>query len=527
MDEGNMKIDFNMFKKLRIQYGTHLTIILIVLAVIMIASIGGMISYGVFIQIGGPIWVRNQFIGLWLTVLLLFFSSQGVYLVVKKNKNILNNMFFIEMAYFSACCLLSLVMTICYGLVKKIDATILSFILSIVASFSIYILVVRRREHTESKSNIVESSKYDEKRVFIKWAARISQIINVFLKILFSLFVTLLAVGSIIIGGLSVTYPPRGKFTSVPLSDNSGRSLTIHYLCDGPTNSSYPTFMLEGSNGHGLMDYYGIQAILKEHNRRSCIWDKAGLGYSDYLFSDMYDHKLYYHNFFKSIDEKSPFIFVGFGAGGETVYNYALEHPEMVSSITFVDVSPALVEWTTQKLLKNLTNDQYDQEVSSDLANRYGLFGIINGLGVPCGLMPLFFPKNKVYPRETANEVDWYFLTDKTWATQKQFLKTLKTNSNNDTFNKTLNGTISINHIMTAKNEQQIIKQVCVLRRLEQNSTDCENEIRASKLNIEFKHDLLKFDKIIECTMDECDLGFYIYEGSNYTVQSLIKLYEH
>ena len=402
-----------IFKKFQNPLETRLMAIFIIFCIFLSAGVAGMISYGVFIQFNGPFVIRNQYIGLWLSTLLLFFSSQGIYLTLKNNKNILNNMFFIEMAYLSACNLLSLVMTICYGISTKIDATILSFILFIVYSLSIYVLVIRRQTSSPSTSNIAESSKYDRKRYLIKWIVRITQIVNVFIKILFSLFVTLLAVGSIIIGGLSVAYPPRGKFTTVQLSDGSDRSLTLHYLCDGPVNTSYPTFMFEGSNSHGLMDFYGIQIILKENNRRSCIWDKAGLGYSDYLYKDMLDHKLYYHNFLKSINEKPPFIFVGHGLGGQTVFNYALQHPEMVSSITFLDVSPKRVELIIQKILKNWTNTEYEEEEKSDLANRYGLLGIINGLGVPLGLMPFFFPKNKVYPRETANEVDWYFLTGK------------------------------------------------------------------------------------------------------------------
>jgi pimeloyl-ACP methyl ester carboxylesterase len=401
------------FIKFQKQLETHLMAIFIIFCVLLSAGVAGMISYGVFIQIDGPIVIRNQYIGLWLSTLLMFFSAQGIYLTIKNNKNILNNTFFIEMAYFSACNLLSLVMTICYGISKKIDATILSFVLIIIYSLSIYVLVIRRKCGSLSTSNFTESTKYDRKRNLVRWIVRIIQIVNVFIKILFSLFVTLLAVGSIIIGGLSIAYPPRGKFTTVPLSDESGRSLTLHFLCDGPVNSSYPTFMFEGSNSHGLMDFYGIQIILKENNRRSCIWDKAGLGYSDNLYIDMLDHQLYYHNFLKSINEKPPFIFIGHGTGGSIVFNYALQHPEMVSSITFLDVSPGYSELMTQKILKNWTNTEYEEEVKSDLSNRYGLFGIINGLGVPLGLMPFFFPKNKVYPRETANEVDWYFLTGK------------------------------------------------------------------------------------------------------------------
>ena len=57
-----------------------------------------------------------------------------------------------------------------------------------------------------------------------------------------------------------------------------GRSLRTHFLCDGPINDSFPVFMFEGDGSHGIGDWRGIQMLMKEKNRRSCIWDKPGLG---------------------------------------------------------------------------------------------------------------------------------------------------------------------------------------------------------------------------------------------------------
>ena len=44
--------------------------------------------------------------------------------------------------------------------------------------------------------------------------------------------------------------------------DNSGRKMQIHYLCDGPTNTSMPTFMFEGDQSHGYADYLNLQKLL-------------------------------------------------------------------------------------------------------------------------------------------------------------------------------------------------------------------------------------------------------------------------
>lgn len=90
---------------------------------------------------------------------------------------------------------------------------------------------------------------------------------------------------------------------------------------------------IDADGSHGLPDFYGIQAYLAQAGRRSCIWDKPGLGWSDSYYADQGpDPMTFYHNMITAFGEKGPFIFVGWGGGGEIVYAYALQHPEMVSS---------------------------------------------------------------------------------------------------------------------------------------------------------------------------------------------------
>jgi hypothetical protein len=231
----------------------------------------------------------------------------------------------------------------------------------------------------------------------------------------------------------------------------------------------------------------------------------------------------YYHNMLKSFNESPPFIFVGWGGGGPTVYKYAIQHPEMVSSLTFLDVYPSRVEWITPKILKNWTEDQYNSYVKSDLAGRYSTFGIINGIGVPWGLMSIFVPKNSVYPESTANEVNWYFLTDKTWSTQEVFLQLLANET--DPYTAAINSSIKINNIMTVKSDQQIYTKICQPQNYALNSSNCQYEIQANQLSIIWRQNLTKFDNIVNCSMDSCNLGYYVYEGANYTVQQLLHLY--
>lgn len=161
----------------------------------------------------------------------------------------------------------------------------------------------------------------------------------------------------------------------VPLSDASNRSLNIHYLCDGPKNSSHATFVFEGGTSNTHIDYLALQKLLTKEGRRSCIWDKAGAGYSDFLFADMAgNYSLYYDTFVRQLaamGELTPFIWVAWGDGGSLVYEYATKSPDMVASITYLDAYPPQFEWTSRAFVNNLTNNQINSFINLDMIKRY------------------------------------------------------------------------------------------------------------------------------------------------------------
>ena len=189
------------------------------------------------------------------------------------------------------------------------------------------------------------------------------RILNVLLKLFWLGILGLLCNGGFEIGFRKLWYPARGKFMNVPLNDQSGRFLRIHYLCEGPENSSHPIIFFEGDVGQSLVDFVDLQQLMVKAGRRSCIWDKAGAGYSDFLFEDMVgNYSLYYHNFVRELvarGEKAPFIWVAWGnEGASLVYSYALQSPEMVNSITYLDVLPPKFELNAPVFLKNLTGSE-------------------------------------------------------------------------------------------------------------------------------------------------------------------------
>lgn len=75
-------------------------------------------------------------------------------------------------------------------------------------------------------------------------------------------------------------------------------------------------------------------------------------------------------------------------------YKYALEHPENVDSIAVIETALAGVEWRLPAQVGNWTEEEYWEYVQNDLDGRFKIFSIINGLGIPFGLIPPFYPES-------------------------------------------------------------------------------------------------------------------------------------
>ena len=318
----------------------------------------GMCVYGAYINLNGPIWVRNQYIGLWLTTLILITAIQSIYTELVRIKH-RDRLFYLDLAYYVITVLISLLFTIFFSISGKIDAIIWSVWIFAVNLTNCYVLYLKTKDN--QFENIATDDRVEIQLLETKNTKYIIRTLIIILKIFGLLFLCFILSGSIVIGAGTVKYPARGNIANVALNDNTGRSLKIHYLCSGPKNSTEPVILFEGDGSHGLADYLILQDLLAQKNRRSCAWDKPGLGYSDYLYTDMTDYWLIYHNLIKQLNENGPFVFVAWGGGGQIVYEYASQHPEMIRSLIFLDVYPNNIEFKVPFILKNWTQTQYEQ----------------------------------------------------------------------------------------------------------------------------------------------------------------------
>ncbi|KAL9652485.1 hypothetical protein ABK040_000057 [Willaertia magna] len=492
----------------------------------ILTSFLGVVIYGVYTELRGPIVLQNQFLGVWLCSMLFFFSIQTVYYSLKPKDYVPKHISFILNAvYFTIVTLESFILFIVYAIGEmRRDAIAWTFLILTTNILNIVIVIIKLVRQKRELNIEGQGDCYSSLNQSVKTAVKVPYIIfiviNTFLKCLVFIFMALLINGGVTLAN-RVRFPPRGDFVKVPLS--GGRAQSIHYLCDGPRNNSIPVFMIEGDFSHGMADYYGIQIALKELGRRSCIWDKPGLGYSDYLYADQYDESSFYHNFITSIGETGPFIFVGWGGGGQIIYKYALLHPEMVYSLTFLDVYPDNIEFISERDLKNLTQPEYENFYNREMAGRQALLRIINGLGVPWGLMPIFVPSGNSWPESLREEKNWFFLTEKTWITQKYMLDTFTINPKNYYATPLPNSNITVHLIATKHNDNYVKKNRCN----NVSSEKCDYFIRSNNYYIEAQKNMLSFNSVTYCSDDACNLGYYIYDNPRYSAKILNELYNN
>lgn len=494
----------------------------------LILSLIGIFFFTYYSLHFGPLRISNNFIPLWLCLSIFIFS-----IVQSDLKN----------HYFLKCFLIisATIITISYYLAQKTCETFISgyFAFFILTNFLLSKCIspkeinIKAHQPINSQSFNLEmswiSTNYApldsnrKKSIVSKSNNKLLMIIFFILKLLLTIMMLFQMFGSLIIGGLTIVYPPRGVFLDVPIS-NSGEIYKTHVLCTEVGNSSLPTVLIEGDFSHGLADYLGLQSYLTDMNISSCIWDKPGLGYSDELFIDHTNLQDFYHNFISQINKRPPFIFVGWGGGGQIIYQYAHEHPENVKSLLFLDVSPERIEWTTPKILKNWTQQEYDDQVNNDMKNRENIINTIQMIGVPFGIMKLFFPNSPSYPLEYNNEREWYFLTDKTWATQSFFMEQLPY-IEDPLYSYNISEEIKVNLIMTAWKNETIVEK-CKENKLDVNSTECKYNIDSNYYDIMEKKKLNKNNgRIIECNETECNLGYYIYGNPLYTAKTIYNIY--
>ncbi len=109
------------------------------------------------------------------------------------------------------------------------------------------------------------------------------------------------------------------------------------------------------------------------------------------------------------------------GGGGEQTAWVLKNYPSTVKQSVFLEVYPSGQEFIKIGREKNFTAKQLEDYKQLDLKGRSILSGIILGLAIPWGLMPIFVPAGRdptYYPPEKWGEFRAQLWTSKAWITQ-------------------------------------------------------------------------------------------------------------
>jgi pimeloyl-ACP methyl ester carboxylesterase len=389
---------------------------------LLLGAVVGTIVCASFLWNPGPVLMQDMAPDIWICALLTFFAFQTIHHARKRLEDVLN-FFSVQVAYHSLSAAISFAMAICFAIFGRWDQFLLSLLLVLSNILSVVVLWSRHATVGPSHAQALSAEELRLGAGGVWWAklegvscaSRTWACWNVMNSCCVGAFLVLLLNGSIIQANGIVQWPPRGEFMTVHLAD-ANRDARLLYYCEGPKNASFPTYLIEADASHGLADFWPLQRALTEAGRRSCIYDKLGLGHSDsYPADSKADPMIFYDQFVEGLEkvgETMPLIIVGEGGGGIIAYQYALEKPERVAGLAFIMTFSDGIEFRVEQYLNNWDEQQMLAYRDEDLAGRFFLFQIIRVLGCPWGVMDAALPSTDKYAwLERYAEYRWFYIT--------------------------------------------------------------------------------------------------------------------
>ncbi len=163
-----------------------------------------------------------------------------------------------------------------------------------------------------------------------------------------------------------ILYPAHGEIISVDGAD-------MHIYCVGEGS---PTVLFEAGLGGNYMDWTLVQPAISEHTR-TCAYDRAGMGYSDYIGSSL-DTVATAERLHQLLDEaqiEPPYILVGHSIGGIHVRSFYELYPEAVTGMVLVDSSH-------ENQGQYLPQPPFFVDILYNVAPALARVGVMRGLGL-------------------------------------------------------------------------------------------------------------------------------------------------
>jgi pimeloyl-ACP methyl ester carboxylesterase len=165
--------------------------------------------------------------------------------------------------------------------------------------------------------------------------------------------------------GDATHYPPPGQ-----LIDMDGHRL--HLACTG---DGAPTVVLVTGLGGSSLLWERVQPLLTS-SARVCVYDRAGLGWSDASSGERTPTTLAaeLHTMLRKADVPGPYVLVGASLGGKQVRLFAQQYPRDVAGLVLVDARHESIDAA-------LTPDQREEGLASAQRDAR-LYAILGRLGI-------------------------------------------------------------------------------------------------------------------------------------------------
>jgi len=242
---------------------------------------------------------------------------------------------------------------------------------------------------TTSTPTIVSTPEAGHKRGCLFWLKR--GLLGLVI-LLIALPVTGMLYEAVMAAGDTARYPAPGSLISV-----NDHKLHIHCVGEGS-----PTVVLESGFGSTSLDWLFVQPQVAEFTR-ICAYDRAGMGWSETSSSsrDPQHIAANLHTLLANAGIEPPYVLVGHSLGGKDIRLFAIQYPQDVAGMVFVDARHESIEPVR-------TPEQYAKDTEA-YESSFGIYSTLRTLGVArllgAALQPLVNPATQVFSPEIRTQM--------------------------------------------------------------------------------------------------------------------------
>ncbi|KAJ1928055.1 hypothetical protein IWQ60_002403 [Tieghemiomyces parasiticus] len=325
---------------------------------------------------------RNEYADMWINVVGFFLTLQALFVVSREyaTTRVLNHPL-VWIVYSAFVVIASIMLFAGYVSIGQVGTAIWALtLLGGGVICLIYSMKARRGYFVDSIMDIPHHRLVAEKSALDDLFHTLLDTVFFILTLLFVfVFLFFLVFQGIWLAADRHNYPAPGS--RVDVSVNGTDPFALHVYCQGPANPGKATYLVHNEEGTPMTALMALQISLANRNRRVCLYDRPGYGWSDPGY--VAQRPEYVVNALKaaldSLKEKGPYILLGYGAGGEYAQLFSHIYPTQTAGVGLIDSFPNR-EYLLTYAMNQTTTEFYD-DYTSDVSHYFQSRRVISPLG--------------------------------------------------------------------------------------------------------------------------------------------------